>query len=485
MPRPVGLAIVIFVLAITVITTLARMPGPLYDDIAEAYAWGQQLEFGYYKHPPYFAWVTRAWFEVFPRTSFFAYLLGGVNAGIGLWGVWAVSGLLLPARARVLALAMLMATPHWTFMATRFNANTALLVLWPWATWALLRSLEDRSVGKAALFGIFAGLAMMSKYVSALFLVSCAAAALMRADRWRYLASPAPYISVGVAALIMAPHAYWSLVHGMPTIEYAMEKTYSPADFNRWKAVKTALAFFGMLAPVLLVTGAALGRDSWGLFQRKVLAEGPGREPWLWVLAWGPAVLIVLIGLSGKLKIATDFFIPTVFLIPILWLRAAAPQLGDGVVYRAWRCVGVLGLIALLCAVPVSVALFRGLNKYASTPAQEAAMETNRLWREAFQVPLKLVTGTERYSLGLTFYAPDRPAEFTHFSMAQAPWVTPERLAREGLAVACERDDQTCLAQAKQYQTGRSITREIALASNLYGIVGPQRKLVIILTPPN
>src|SRR5258706_8166502 len=43
--------------------------GVIHHDMAEAWAWGQEFELGYSKHPPLFAWVTALWFKLLPREN--------------------------------------------------------------------------------------------------------------------------------------------------------------------------------------------------------------------------------------------------------------------------------------------------------------------------------------------------------------------------------------------------------------------------------
>ena len=48
-------------------------------DMAENYAWGQEMQLGYYKHPPLFAWVSYVWLSIFGKTHFAYFLLSQVN----------------------------------------------------------------------------------------------------------------------------------------------------------------------------------------------------------------------------------------------------------------------------------------------------------------------------------------------------------------------------------------------------------------------
>src|SRR3990172_10423637 len=76
--------------------------GGIHGDMAEAYAWGQEVQLGYFKHPPFWAWLTFAWFEIFPRENWSFYLLSALNGTAGLWGTWALAGLFLGRSERLI-----------------------------------------------------------------------------------------------------------------------------------------------------------------------------------------------------------------------------------------------------------------------------------------------------------------------------------------------------------------------------------------------
>ena len=81
-------------------------------------------------------------------------------------------------------------------------------------------------------------------------------------------------------------------------------------------------------------------------------------------------------------------------------------------------------------------------------------------------------------------YAPDRPSEFIDFDPMHAPWITPQRLRREGLGIICAAEDQECLTAARPYETAGSERFETVLQQSLLGWKGPPARLVMILVPP-
>src|ERR1700733_10259126 len=76
-PRWLWLVLVIaaFMAAWTAVASITDAGAALHHDTVEAYVWGQSFQLGYFKHPPFWAWVAGLWFSVFPRANWAAYLL--------------------------------------------------------------------------------------------------------------------------------------------------------------------------------------------------------------------------------------------------------------------------------------------------------------------------------------------------------------------------------------------------------------------------
>src|SRR5436190_8517573 len=115
------LLIAAYVIAMILFPMIARLPSAVWDDMLEAWAWGQEFQLGYYKHPPLYAWIVGLWFKVFPRADASYYLLSAINIGAGLLGVWRLSGLLLSKYARLSTVSLLIFAPSYQYPATNFN----------------------------------------------------------------------------------------------------------------------------------------------------------------------------------------------------------------------------------------------------------------------------------------------------------------------------------------------------------------------------
>src|SRR5262249_48233538 len=191
-------------------------------DMSEQFALARELALGYPKHPPLTMAVVRAWFAVFPTADWAYYLLAMANVGLTLWIVWRLMARFVDGEQRVVGLALLTLVPCFNFHALKFNVNAALLPLWAATPLWFLRSLETRRPLDAALAGLAAAAAMYGKYWSVFLLIGLGIAALADPRRAAYFRSPAPWVTIAVGALALAPHAAWLIANDFAPFSYAI-----------------------------------------------------------------------------------------------------------------------------------------------------------------------------------------------------------------------------------------------------------------------
>jgi 4-amino-4-deoxy-L-arabinose transferase-like glycosyltransferase len=458
----------------------------VHYDMLESWAWGKEPQFGYYKHPPLFAWLAGLWFQVMPRENFFFYLLASLNSGIGLLAVWLFARRFLDRSAWLAAVALVMLAPFHGVLALKFNANTILLSLFPWIAYAFLRSLETKSAFRGAVFGVLAGLGILSKYYTIVLLLCCLVAALLHPDRRAYFRSAAPYAAVLAGAATIVPHVLWMLDSDFLTLRYAVHQSGISQSFGQTvvQALSTLLrgtAFQALpLAVLLLMLGhqamPTIAKGFGSLFRRDRL--------WLGALLLGPFGLTVLLGLLANLKVTPNYVIPALSLLPIAALLAAAP------LDQSQRRLAIGIATALLVAVVVAgagarLAGLKPAGAQSKEPARALAIAATRAWREATGRPLKLSAGSRSYALALPFYSPDAPSDFSHFSVVESPWATSDIIARHGLLVVCVRADLECLKKAAPYVPGDARRFELALPWPAQGVAKDAvERFELFVVPP-
>ncbi len=453
-------------------------PGALHPDMLEAYLWGHEFQLGYYKHPPLWAWLAGAWFEIFPRSNWAYFVLAAINSGAGLLGIWRLYGLYAGERTRLTAFLLLFATPFYTFMALRFNANTILLSLWPWVAFFFAKSIERLSFSSAVMFGVFAAAALLSKYYSAIFLAACVAASFLHPNANKYYRSAAPYMSIAVCCLLLIPHVQWVLEHQFQTLKYAEAK----ANYSDVKVYWSIVSFcFGCLG--LNAVAVALVLVSKPVFRQTLDTPYQDRSPFLTMLAVGPFALTLMVGILHHVRLSTNFAIPIFFLFPLVLIDLLRPNIP-----RLEKLAAGFAAAVYLAALPIgfagSIIMFKQNKPLSVMPSLEIAHEAERLWAKATPAPVRTVAGSYPYAMVAAFYGNGEVKEFTRFDPSLAPWITPERLARTGLLAICAEGDGLCLERAPSFMTPAASRHTVVATHEFRGVSAPSRSFEIFVIPP-
>jgi hypothetical protein len=289
---------------------------------------------------------------------------------------------------------------------------------------------------------------------------------------------------------LLMPHLWWSIASDFPTIKYALTKTARPWPVGFLKAVETASAVVLMLAfPAVVLARSLWNRHgSHGSFTAS-MKERVGTAlsvfpVWVIFLALAPLSLTLLLAFFGLTKPSLNFIIPTIFMLSILAVGLVESKMSNYAIRKIWR-VGWVVLFATLFIAPIVgvatiVADLGQSNKYSAIAAKRAA----EAWVVAFGQPVKIVSGTEPFSLAQPFYVSKSPQEFSHFDFDESPWITRERIARDGLLSICLVGDVDCLRSASQYSNrGTQVVAE-TLQFVFWGVSLRPASLVFVMTPP-
>lgn len=391
-----------------------------YNDMLENYAWSQPLRLGTHKHPPFFAWVVGLWFAVFPQNDLAYRLLSYTNVFVGLLGVWALGRRLgLGQLAPWGALLLLWCLPY-TNLAGKFNANSQLLSLWPWAAALLLASWQERGLRGAwasCWLGLVAAACMLSKYYSGVFLAGFLLPTLLHADGRRWLATPRPYLALAVFGLALWPHLAWVASHDWAPLGYAMGQGGGQTSWRYIARFALAPLFYWLPAWLALCLvwarvqarqdGAPWARAALRLLVRSWLPRG--WDDVLFWLACMPWALTLAFGVAGVVELSTPWAIPIGYAFALLWLRnlqRLAPAAADLVLRRLGRAWWpVLALVLLLGVVWATANALRGDKGYYR-PTQDAARAILQAWQQRHPGQrLDWVGGDWAENAMLAFYA--------------------------------------------------------------------------------
>ncbi|WP_407152650.1 glycosyltransferase family 39 protein [Bradyrhizobium sp. ORS 86] len=246
----------------------------LRTDEAYYWTWSKEHVLSFLDHPPMIAWFIR-----FGTTIF-----GDTNLGVRFSGIVAmlVMQLLLAdivrrvtgnnIRAVILALLLPEAALYYGLLMAKVAPDTAMIPFAVAMLWSLVRLAQSNDGRWWLATGLFAGLALLSKFTAVMLAPAVLAFALVPDWRWRWLRSPYPYLAAMIAIAVFSPVLIWNAGHDWASFRFQAVRATTEGSF----LLRTVGEFIGMqfglvgfvLLPVTLF-GAAL--TAWRGYR--------GREP--------------------------------------------------------------------------------------------------------------------------------------------------------------------------------------------------------------
>jgi hypothetical protein len=473
----------------TLYGVLAKAGQDIHADMSEQVALAREWALGYPKHPPLAMVVVRAWFAVFPAADWAYYLLAMANAGLALWIVWRLAGRFLDGDKRVVGLALLTLVPFFNFHALKFNVNTVLLPLWAATTLWFLRSFESRRVLDAALAGLFAAAAIYGKYWSVFLLLGLGIAALADRRCAAYFRSPAPWVTIAVGALALAPHAAWLIANDFAPFSYAVVTHGASPLASAARAVlgylTGSVAYVALpLIIVLLVrpNRAALQDMAWPTAPERRLAALA-----FWAVLLVPVLVAPLIGV----RLVSLWSMSAWTLLPVMLLSSPLVLIARRDAISILTLAAIFPFVMVALAPAIAFTLHRSGLPPGSAHSSELAEPVERLWRETTPAPLRVFSGFDELTDGVAFYLPSHPLA-VHVLDGTASQALEARIGRDGIALLCPARAadrpranacvNAAIARARCSMPGAQV--EVEVSRRYLGIAASPARYLIITIPP-
>ena len=262
-------------------------------DVVENMFWGPQWEWGYYKHPPLQAWLTQL--AVMLGGPWVVYVMAQLCITTTYAGIyWA--GVILHGRALGIWAVVLSALGFYaTIASVEFNANVVSMPFWSlsMALGLLLTKCHDRWpwYGLAITFAC----ALLAKYVALFLALTLFLLLLIAPSSRRALATPHPYLALGLAFLLLSPHFFWLWENEFAPIIYAQERA---SLMQGWEVLARPLKFIlaqllDFILPILVCLPAILFAK-----RRETHRPGPGWKSLF--VALGPILLLAAYAVITK-----------------------------------------------------------------------------------------------------------------------------------------------------------------------------------------
>jgi len=274
--------IIVFIGIFVLVNLLQAIFTPISEDEAYYWLWSQNLDWGYFDHPPMIAWWIFTGYEIFQNELGVRIFTIFMN-GFGLLILWKI---LQPKTQRQFKLFILIFGSVLVFQVFGFLAtpDAPLLFFTILYLFSLKKFLEKDSTFYTILLGIaFAGL-MYSKYHGVLVILFTLIPIFK--TWWR---NPKFYLAVLLGLILYLPHVFWLVQHDFAPVKYHFLERSSDEHFEFRKLFNYLGIYFFGCAPLLsyfifnsIFASTSLNKQnnfsSYSIFQKSVwwLAVLPG-----------------------------------------------------------------------------------------------------------------------------------------------------------------------------------------------------------------
>jgi len=262
--RPLILTGVV-IAAMTVMRVVYASLLELRTDEAYYWTWSKEQVLCFLDHPPMIAWFIRFGTSIF----------GDTHLGVRFAGIvaMAVTQLLLAdivrrltrsLRAAMLAVLMMEAALYYGLLMAKVAPDTALIPFAMAMIWSLVRLHESGDARWWLACGVFAGLALLSKFTVVLLLPAVAAFALVPDWRARWLFSPYPWLAALIAIALFSPVLIWNAGHDWASFKFQLVRATATHELSLRTVGDYIGLQFGLVGFVLLpVTLSGVVLSAW------------------------------------------------------------------------------------------------------------------------------------------------------------------------------------------------------------------------------
>jgi hypothetical protein len=259
------LAAVVLIALLTAMRMVYAGVIELRTDEAYYWTWSTENVLSFLDHPPMIAWFIRFGTAIF----------GDTNFGVRFAGVLAmlVTQLLLAdivrrvthdIRAVILAVLMPEAAVYYGLLMAKVAPDVALIPFAVAMVWALVRLVESGDARWWLVAGVFAGLALLSKFTAVMLLPAVLAFMLIPDWRRRWLTSPYPWAAALIAITLFLPVLIWNAQHDWASFRFQSVRAVATHELS----LRTVGDFFGLqfflVGPILLpVVLSAVTLTAW------------------------------------------------------------------------------------------------------------------------------------------------------------------------------------------------------------------------------
>jgi 4-amino-4-deoxy-L-arabinose transferase-like glycosyltransferase len=379
-------------------------------DVIEALAWGSNLDWGFEKHPPLSAFFPELFFQLFGNQDWAYYLLSQIFIIFSFIIIFKLAKEFLKNDSYALISVFLLEGIYfYNFTTPEFNVNVCQIPFWTLTIYYAWQSFKTDKTSDWALFGLFAALGVLSKYLFVYLLIGIKfffIFYLIKNKKFNFKY----FIPILVFLLILSPHFIWLIENNYKTIIYGLKRT-SLEESNILSHLMYPLKFIFKQVAILLPFFALLG-----LILKKYkfkINYRDERSIFLISISLAPIFLMLITSLIFGANIRTMWMTPFYLFFGLFFIYHFKFSINSNYLKRFMICF--LFIFILSPAVYLYVSISKD-NKRTDYPGKEIAELVQNRWNKNFTNRITIVVGDEWLAGNLSYHLQSRPMWFNNIS---------------------------------------------------------------------
>lgn len=401
-------------------------------DAVEQVIWGQQWQWGYYKHPFLPAWMAQVFWLAFSNLGI--YFLSQLAILVTLFFVYLLGRSLLGHERALLGSLLTLGIYYFIWPTPEWNNNISQMPFWAAAVYFFKLALDGGRYKDWMLTGVALGLGMLTKYSTVMLIATMFLYVLYCTDCRKHLATKQLWLGVVSMILVFMPNLIWVIQHDFMPLTYAVDRS-DEMERSGWLNLLLGLRFLLVQLidhlPMILILAAAglMAKRFWSLRASSITTL-----QFLLFMGLGPAFLTVLgawltgSGLRdmwGTPMWNLSGLIAAAFLWPLStnqWRRLLRSAAGFIIT------VSSLGLANNLI-------LSHYTHKPGRTQWPDRAMATDldSQWQKYTHKSLHLIAGDSWVAGLVALHTQGHPSVFIEGDRRFSPWVTSTEIKHDGV----------------------------------------------------
>ena len=375
-------------------------------DTIEALAWGSNLDWGFEKHPPFSAFASEMFYQIFGNSDWAFYLMSQIFVISSFFIVWIFSKDFFKKPIFCLISVLLLEGIYfYNYTTPEFNVNISQLPFWALTVLFAWRGLKNDKIVDWLLFGFFAALGVLSKYLFVYLLIALAIfifySILKKKTKYKFLISLISFF------LILSPHLIWLLNNEFVTITYGLHR--STGDFYSENSIITShikypliflLKQIGILIPFFIMLLIIVSN-----FKDKLFIKDKNLK-FLLSINIIPIIFIFITSLLFGINIRTMWMTPFYLFFGVLFIYIFQRKIN----LKRFKYFFILFLFFFLLSPTVyfSNSVIKK-DQRIDYPGKEIARIVQKKWDENFKNQIKVVIGQSWWAGNLSYHIQSRP----------------------------------------------------------------------------